>query len=403
MLRTRTENENVAFSIIIPVFNKREYVERCIESITHSTCNNVEIICIDDASTDGSLEVINKYKDITVIKNDKNMGVAYSRNIGIDNAKGEYIVFLDADDYLDEYALEHIYGLVKNNDAEGCLITLIDNEGRCSIKNQYEGCFAGVELIGRLAENEEDFLYACGGVWSRDYLNRKNIRFKNLSIGEGGLFILEALVNAVTITVSDYKAYHYNINETSTCQKTDSKTLSAIGQLKQIVYLVDQLQEENDNDAIISFLQFYIKKNVGGICNLSEDDLKKYFMKDTSKDKFTAKLIKGDFLENKVNVAPDEELLIKKKGYVYVYGSGYETLNVLRFCNELKVVIMGFFVSGLKGNPPSIYGYEVKRFDENSIADKSIPFLVSAHKKHHKEIESILRDAGIETIIKVGV
>lgn len=95
---------NIRFTIIIPLYNKEDYIEKCLVSILNQTYNNFEIIIIDDKSTDSSLKIvkniIGKYSDdrIKLFKNKKNNGVSFSRNRGLNNSTGEYIIFLDADD-----------------------------------------------------------------------------------------------------------------------------------------------------------------------------------------------------------------------------------------------------------------------------------------------------------------
>ena len=91
-------------NVIVTSYNKSLYIERCIESIENNTYKDLEIIIVEDCSTDNSLDIINrlikKYDNIRLIKNDINRGAGYSRNIGIKNANGEYISFIDADDYI---------------------------------------------------------------------------------------------------------------------------------------------------------------------------------------------------------------------------------------------------------------------------------------------------------------
>lgn len=85
-------------SILIPVYNQEKLIERCINSIPKR--DDIEIIVVDDCSTDNTLKVLEKFDNIKVIKNDKNLGIGLTRNKLLDNASGEYVFFLDSDDYL---------------------------------------------------------------------------------------------------------------------------------------------------------------------------------------------------------------------------------------------------------------------------------------------------------------
>lgn len=108
-------------SIIIPCYNKGKYIKEAVKSAINQTYQNIEIICIDDASTDDSYEtlksLVDKYKNIILLKNDKNMGVIYSRNTAIDASTGEYILPLDGDDTIEPiYVEEAVKILDKNRD-----------------------------------------------------------------------------------------------------------------------------------------------------------------------------------------------------------------------------------------------------------------------------------------------
>lgn len=389
-------------SVIIPLYNKSKYIERCINSVIDTKIENIEIICIDDVSTDGSDLIAAAYENVRLIRNSQNKGAAYCRNIGINEAKGDFIIFLDADDYIIGSELEIVYSELKTMEAQGCIINLVDNDEVASISGEYKGCYKGKDLLAELVNNSDNFMYACGGIWSLKYLKENDIKFRDLIIGEGGLFILEALMKAERMLVSERGIYHYNVNSSSSCYRSDAMTLSAVGQLTQILFMIKRMIRDTDNRAIIAFLEDYIKKNIGGINNLTEKDLGKYFGDSTAEDLFIINLIKGKFINNPLKLSFSDEKLLKKYGRIYLYGAGYNTMDALRFCNEAGIVVEGIYVSDSSRNPLSLYGYKVQGFVENIEIDTDIPFLITARKKHHKEIVSILREAGVKIIVKVG-
>lgn len=106
-------------SIIIPVYNTENYLKKCLDSVVNQTLEDIEIICINDGSTDRSLGILNdyaqKYSKIIVI-NQENKGVSEARNEGIEKASGEYIMFLDSDDYFQPQACETAYNSVNSSD-----------------------------------------------------------------------------------------------------------------------------------------------------------------------------------------------------------------------------------------------------------------------------------------------
>lgn len=108
-------------SVIIPVYNVEEYLERCVNSVLKQTYNDLEIILVDDGSTDNSGKICDELKnkdDRIIVIHKENQGLSASRNIGIEKATGEYITFVDSDDYILEDMYETLYKNLIRNDAD---------------------------------------------------------------------------------------------------------------------------------------------------------------------------------------------------------------------------------------------------------------------------------------------
>jgi teichuronic acid biosynthesis glycosyltransferase TuaG len=105
-------------SVIIPMYNSSKYIKECVQSVLNQTYKNIELIIVDDMSSDNSVEIVEQFKDdrIKLIKLSKNVGAALARNKGIDNATGEYICFLDSDDYWVLDKLERQVKFIEEND-----------------------------------------------------------------------------------------------------------------------------------------------------------------------------------------------------------------------------------------------------------------------------------------------
>ena len=120
--------EKIAISCIVPVYNVEEYVPHVAEGLIKQTLKNIEIIFVDDASTDGSLKILEKYekeyKNIKVLRNKENLGAGETRNHGLRAARGEFVIFLDADDIFSEKLLEKLYHQAVSYDAD-CVIYYI--------------------------------------------------------------------------------------------------------------------------------------------------------------------------------------------------------------------------------------------------------------------------------------
>ncbi len=129
-------------SVIIPVYNVEKYLKECLDSVVNQTLKDIEIICVNDGSTDNSLQILEEYaiKDdrITVINQD-NKGVGAARNIGLKLARGEYINFLDSDDYLDLQCYEKLYQKITEYNADLCQFgyLYVNNEKRVLNKTDF--------------------------------------------------------------------------------------------------------------------------------------------------------------------------------------------------------------------------------------------------------------------------
>lgn len=108
-------------SIIVPIYNSETYLEECLDSIINQTLKEIEIICVNDGSTDNSLDILNRYASnddrITII-NKQNTGYGNSMNVGIDHAKGEYIGIVESDDYIKPHMYETLYNKAIEHDLD---------------------------------------------------------------------------------------------------------------------------------------------------------------------------------------------------------------------------------------------------------------------------------------------
>ncbi len=393
-----------AVSVIVPVYEKKEYLERCVKSVQGVCAGEAEILCIDDGSTDGSRELLYAMQKqdtrIRVIENHENKGAAYSRNRGIAYAEGKYLLFLDADDYLEKGALDACLHRLEETGADGCFLNLCEGpSGEPSIKGSYEGVYSGPGLMERFAGNDESFLYACGAAWRTDYIRGNRLLFQDLKIGEGGLFILEALQKAGRVAFCREAVYRYEVNETSVNRKKEAMAYAAAGQAKQIAYMLCQLGAGEEDRETVAFLAWYLKKHIGGIQNLKgleEAGADRLF---SGSERFLFDLIRGVYSGDMLALPQEEEALIRKAGRVYLYGAGYETLPALRCCNRLGAEVVKIFVSSKEGNPDTVYGFRICEFGREIPVDKEIPFLITAHKKHHGEIRERLLQAGVRYIL----
>lgn len=115
-------------SIIVPIYNVEKYLNRCLDSLVNQTFKDIEIIALNNGSTDSSLDILKDYASndnrITIIDNE-NLGVSKARNIGIDKASGKYIVFVDSDDWIDTNMIEVLYSNITKNNCDLVMCTYV--------------------------------------------------------------------------------------------------------------------------------------------------------------------------------------------------------------------------------------------------------------------------------------
>ncbi|MBQ7929269.1 MAG: glycosyltransferase family 2 protein [Methanobrevibacter sp.] len=117
----------VEISVILPVYNSQEYLKKCLDSILNQTFKDIEVLCINDGSSDASLEILRQYETddrITVI-DQENMGVAKTRNNALKRVNGNYVYFMDSDDYLDSNAFKKLHDNLTSNDSDFCILKSI--------------------------------------------------------------------------------------------------------------------------------------------------------------------------------------------------------------------------------------------------------------------------------------
>lgn len=245
-------------SIIIPVFNAEKYLSECIESILKQTYKEFEVILIDDGSTDQSLNILKKYqkKDYRIrIIHQENKGVGVARNNGIDNAKGEFIIFVDADDVLPENSLYDRLSAVKNADMAICGYGYFSESGkRDTLAECEDTVWNKIQALNNIAV-DGTFGYQ-GYLWNKIYvkniIDRHKIRFaENIAYNEDKLFNIEYVMSCKDIKISHSIVYYYRtdangvMNRISKITDKDaSKLLSDFDAFNCMIKIVSEIDEQ---------------------------------------------------------------------------------------------------------------------------------------------------------------
>jgi len=211
-------------SVIIPVYNTSKYLENCLESLINQTLRDIEIICIDDGSTDNSIDILKEFaiKDNRIkILTQKNQGQSIARNAGIRVAKGEYIGFIDSDDWADVQMFEKLYNNAKTYDSDisMCSITVYDEKTQqYSVSNPYMTLDLFPETLENRAFNYKDtldFIFRiCVVPWNkiykREFLSNDLFFVENLNF-EDNVFNLQTIINAQKISLVKEPLVYYRL------------------------------------------------------------------------------------------------------------------------------------------------------------------------------------------------
>ena len=232
-------NKEITVSVVVPIYNVEKYLDRCVESIVNQTYPNLQIILVDDGSSDRCPEICDKWREkdnrIEVIHK-KNSGLGMTRNAGLKRAVGKFVCFVDSDDYIHLTAIEKL--LIKATKYEsdvcyyGCIDVVDGHESRKQPPNKtvyigeevrYE--FAA-KLIGRIPSEDEPLfsgMSACYAFYNTEFLRKNHIEFhseREKYISEDLIFNLSVCAVAGTVTILPESLYYYVIRRSDSLRST---------------------------------------------------------------------------------------------------------------------------------------------------------------------------------------
>lgn len=207
-------------SIIVPMYNCEKYLSRCIDSILAQTFLSFELLLIDDGSSDNTRNICTNFanRDNRIrYYYENNAGVSSARNYGLNLAKGEYITFIDADDYVDSFYLERLIDTMHENNCDIVISNAFDVTDEVYLTNTTEGCtmLSQKDAIIALFRSKM-FSHVCwGNLYTRNVIS--NISFdKSLRVAEDEKFLVECICKANTVTFLNEKHYYYFLHDEST-------------------------------------------------------------------------------------------------------------------------------------------------------------------------------------------
>ena len=214
-------------SFIVPVYNVERYVERCIRSIMAQNYDNIEIIIIDDGSPDNSPAIVDRLagedRRIKVI-HQRNAGVSAARNRGLDEAAGEYIIFVDSDDYIERGYASYFYHVIKSTSADMVFSRKCIFDDGTEYSSSLVEILSGEEACRQLYLNKVG-VGVCNKIYKRPFLEQNRIRFNTeFWFAEGMTFNIECFSLCSKIAAVNRPFYHITTNAESATRKFDLKS-----------------------------------------------------------------------------------------------------------------------------------------------------------------------------------
>ncbi|MCM1010793.1 MAG: glycosyltransferase [Fusobacterium sp.] len=263
--------EKGLISVIIPVYNVEKYLRQCLESLVKQTYARLEFICINDGSQDNSLEILYEYAQVDGrirIINQDNRGQGVARNRGIKAARGEYIAFVDADDFVELDLFEKCLAKASDVIVFG-VKTFYENNGRVR-----QGQYSSKHF--RQSGLFEFHTISCNKLYRKQFLDENNISFAALKTGEEQLFFLKCMLLAENISVVNEDLYFYRKNRTGSL--TSAKKRLDFSPVENF-YMIENFLEHSqiDSELQLKILGHYMLKAISWYPKIDVSIRSKYY------------------------------------------------------------------------------------------------------------------------------
>ena len=244
-------------SVIVPVYNASTYLEQCLDSLVRQTLSDIEVIIINDGSTDTSRDIvmryIKQYPHIYYVERD-NKGISYTRNQGMKLARGKYIMFLDSDDYLHEQACEKMYQAIEATSSD---VVVCDYE---EFSNSTKKEWKIPTFNPTILKEEPRLLFDVNSspwnkIYRRHFLMENEILFPEGLKYEDAYFVLKVLCLASKISKLDESLLYYRVHP-------GSETTSMNAKVFDIFKILEMIEQEvkaiNPNEQLYQYLEFFV-------------------------------------------------------------------------------------------------------------------------------------------------
>lgn len=390
----------IKLSVIIPIYNCEEYIVECINSICSKQTEDLQIICIDDCSQDNSLKMLKKLKEkygnVEIYRNETNLGQAVARNIGLAHVEGEYITFVDADDYIDIDVVKESVFLADTKQADVVLFDTymfadkqfpytFDCKERIK-KNTYLQ-EKGIDLLCAMIKNREMSGVVWGSIYKRKFLKEYRIKFIEGGQHEDIPFIFNALLDAAKVAYFHKIGYYYRQRCGSTIYSPNYEKL-LYGLIRGYTNMQSVWENYKRENPCRKTDTEYINQYFHIIENMIEERYVHYLScENVQTDEFITRQIQHfHFLEkNEVNtyISKEDFSVLSGEADISIYGAGYFAKKMFLLLRKNDIKISRFYVTRTESNPSSLFEIPV---EEYQLVNCHGCIIIAVSKKYQEDI-----------------
>ncbi len=411
------ENVNIAISVIIPVYNSEKYLEESLQSVLAQSLRNIELICVNDGSTDNSKEIIEKLQkqDYRIMLiNKKNEGQGIARNIGMSYAQGKYIAFFDPDDlYKGNNVLKDLYDAAEKNNAMICggNIECFYEKDKPFVTETYNKYHVMNEGMIKYQDYQNVWAHV-KYIFNRNFIEKNKINYPKCRRGEDSVFMINALYIAKEIYMLPETVYLYRHYKKRAKFSPDIIVEMLMGYYRTMCLAIEIDMKEPFVDCMeqLRFWYHYVGFNAWNdekyweVVELMNKKVilgtGKWGLKNTSKFIFSRYLVEQN-VKMYVETIREIKTIADSTGLV-IYGMGEISDKIVDILHNCQVIPNRVVISG-EPNKKTFHGIQVEQFRTLSDKTKYSYLICIANQKVKDEVNSNLKKEYCNNIINLDV
>lgn len=403
---------SVEISVIIPVYNVETYLRRCLDSVCAQSFRDFEVICVDDASSDNSYQVLYEYSQkigfVHIIKNERNRGLSYTRNIGLEHANGRYVYFLDSDDAITPDCLKKSYDAAEKTDADIIVFGAMEKcEKRPDVlytipKEMCNKTWNGKKLYVTLYQTVGVIAPVQFKLWRKEFLSNYALRFYEGIYHEDLLFYFESLMFAQKVVcISDVLYLYYRRKGSITCRKKEFKHIASF------IVIIEEMKRVLENNCFDPDFRDALLKTIADYCIVVERDMFEFGFSQLSDNSELFDVGKKNLYDLLKKIAQkkyrfsftDEQCdILKSFEHVLVYGAGKIAKIVISELVKHGINDFDVVVSSIGDNDEKIYNYPVRLVSELDYPKNKCIVIVAVGEKLVQEIKAMVAPLGYKNV-----